>query len=371
MKNSVLLHVETYVLFATPKTFLLYYYFRWSLLRSVKTRQQRDGINTLNYTILDLEQKRLYTWVRISVNKTQIMADEPVHRTAMNVPKLKPIDVIKGGQNTSLQSSQNVPKKPDVQQVDVAKQRGGQQVPVAKHQVDGAGKQPDNAKQHPVKPVRVKLKSPKIVSWVPPEFNGTVPKNLTQYEPLPIKTLSPHDMKRREQSMAAQQAQALKLKQAASAAKVSMNNEIKVPVNIAANGAVLPAKNVINVNMKNRANAQNIHVQNVQKIENVPVKNTANAQNIPVKNVPKLGNNMPVKNNANTQSKTMHKLQIVGNKNIANFQNVRVNNNFAHSTSNTRQNLEKAERLFLKHVQNAAFIKRQEEQNAGPAGRGT
>lgn len=51
---------------------------RLKLLNQGPTRFRTDGLNSLNYTRLDYEAGKLYTWVLVSVNKDAILADADV-----------------------------------------------------------------------------------------------------------------------------------------------------------------------------------------------------------------------------------------------------------------------------------------------------
>ena len=48
-------------------------YFRDGYLKSWENRWFADGLNSLHYTILETEDRKLYTWYLIGINKDYIM----------------------------------------------------------------------------------------------------------------------------------------------------------------------------------------------------------------------------------------------------------------------------------------------------------
>ena len=53
----------------------------------MKQRQRHDGLNSLQYHVIKQQSKRLYTWILVSVNETQIMNSESIHKNNL-FPKL-------------------------------------------------------------------------------------------------------------------------------------------------------------------------------------------------------------------------------------------------------------------------------------------
>ncbi|XP_045196282.2 uncharacterized protein LOC123551417 [Mercenaria mercenaria] len=257
---------------------------RFMLLRTVKARRKTDGITSLKYKIEKTELRPLYTWILVSVNMTEILDAEPIHKSAyMNLRRshqLKKVEVDKPQHNNLVHRKvvqkvnqgkvvQSADKKqinetkiaqPDdktevnqekVVQVDEVKKGVNQgkvvQVVEAKEevnqgkvvqadnennrkQVSAAVKQEKynvdnnnpvktkdsvydakvNVKKNPVSVQKQQPNAPKLkltnglakrkritmVSWIPSEFNGILPTNLTKFEPLPI-IVPAHTLKRK------------------------------------------------------------------------------------------------------------------------------------------------------------------------------
>lgn len=53
----------------------------------MRDRYQSDGLNSLKYRVVKQELKRLYTRILVSVNETEIIESEPIHKKAF-VPKV-------------------------------------------------------------------------------------------------------------------------------------------------------------------------------------------------------------------------------------------------------------------------------------------
>ncbi|XP_070208322.1 uncharacterized protein [Littorina saxatilis] len=50
---------------------------RWKLLQSSGKRMLQDGLNTTRYNVTSLQHLPLYTWIKVSVNQTQILKNAP------------------------------------------------------------------------------------------------------------------------------------------------------------------------------------------------------------------------------------------------------------------------------------------------------
>ena len=49
------------------------YFFRFKLLSNASARGQDDGLNSMNFRLLSLEERELYTLVYIKVNETEVL----------------------------------------------------------------------------------------------------------------------------------------------------------------------------------------------------------------------------------------------------------------------------------------------------------
>ncbi|KAL5017201.1 hypothetical protein ScPMuIL_006790 [Solemya velum] len=59
---------------------------RMNNLKNAAKRSEYEGLSTLKYKILHLEQKKLYTWIHVAINETEIMADLR-NKTEMNTKR--------------------------------------------------------------------------------------------------------------------------------------------------------------------------------------------------------------------------------------------------------------------------------------------
>ncbi|XP_060606418.1 uncharacterized protein LOC132758734 isoform X2 [Ruditapes philippinarum] len=237
---------------------------RFMLLRTVKARQKTDGITSLKYKVEKMELTSLYTWILVSVNETEIIDAEPIHKLAAKhlrrgklLPNPNPVQgkVAQGKMNSQVNSgklskaiqpeiikpvqkvnvAQNDDKNKEIKQGNLvqseSKNQGlqGKEVksnvektsntksaakvnlamkntvkntvneknkdkpkdPTKNMQVKTDAKAASVPKLKPNEP-KIKLiaglarrKSIKFVSWIPNDFKGILPTNLTKFEPLP------------------------------------------------------------------------------------------------------------------------------------------------------------------------------------------
>ncbi|XP_045196286.2 beta-1,4-N-acetylgalactosaminyltransferase bre-4-like isoform X1 [Mercenaria mercenaria] len=54
------------------------------LFKTMKTRHSSDGLNSLKYDVIKQDYRRLYTWILVSINETEIIESEPIHKQAFN-----------------------------------------------------------------------------------------------------------------------------------------------------------------------------------------------------------------------------------------------------------------------------------------------
>ncbi|XP_045196287.2 beta-1,4-N-acetylgalactosaminyltransferase bre-4-like [Mercenaria mercenaria] len=50
------------------------------LFKTMKERYHSDGLNSLKYRLVKYELKQLYTWILVSINETEVMENEPIHK---------------------------------------------------------------------------------------------------------------------------------------------------------------------------------------------------------------------------------------------------------------------------------------------------
>lgn len=50
---------------------------RFAMLKTVNDRQDRDGLNSLTYKLLSIEERPLYTRINIDLNQTDVMNATP------------------------------------------------------------------------------------------------------------------------------------------------------------------------------------------------------------------------------------------------------------------------------------------------------
>ena len=173
---STIVYVSTII-----NVYFCHFINRWSLLKTVKSRQQQDGINSLNYTVLELEKKTLFTWILISVNQTELIQQSKETEKLASVAK----------------SANNKPAAQHPVKVQFPDNKGNFSISIQALPLPAENQQVV-AEQPKPRSVRTKLQNPKMVSWLPTGFNGTVPDNLTVFQPLPIKTPSAAELKRRQ-----------------------------------------------------------------------------------------------------------------------------------------------------------------------------
>ncbi|XP_052810590.1 uncharacterized protein LOC128238574 isoform X1 [Mya arenaria] len=158
---------------------------RFNILKSVRARRLVDGLSSLKYRVLERELRPLYTWILASVNATEIINDESIHKLVQppkKLPRHNPAS--KQGQNIRKQQKSGPVKRKAQQKPKVVKkpvvikQNNVQKEPTNKL----AKKLMDAAKR---KLLQRKL-NPSVISWVPNEFKGQLPTNLSKVEPLPI-----------------------------------------------------------------------------------------------------------------------------------------------------------------------------------------
>ncbi|KAL4233098.1 Beta-1 [Mactra antiquata] len=195
---------------------------RYTLLKTVKARQKTDGLTSLKYEVIKSELRNLYTWILISVNKSEIIENEPIHSRLLkdlkNAGKQKQKQAVvqiagqKPGQKSAIKVisdkqgkvaiNNNPPPQKVIQVKDTAnivKSNINQNNVEATN--NNKNNNPKNAnvennnknnkdppKKAPVKkPVRkVKAKMHAQVSWIPADFKGILPNPLTKFKPLPI-----------------------------------------------------------------------------------------------------------------------------------------------------------------------------------------
>lgn len=186
---------------------------RFMLLRTVKARRLTDGLSSLKYKLEKLEFRPLYTWILVSVNETELLDAEPIHKMAsMNLKRkavqFKPkvqfakaskrvqVNVVqndtKGKRNAD--ASQKAPKQisgnktKKVDKVDVS--TGNVKKVDVKEKIASIPKKkpsvPNPPMKHEVISSVAKRRNPTVVSWIPREFKGTIPKKLNQFDPLPV-----------------------------------------------------------------------------------------------------------------------------------------------------------------------------------------
>ena len=68
--------------------------FRFKLLKTVKMRQDSDGISSLKYKLIAFEKKPLFTWILVSVNMTEIVNSEPIHQHLVRPLKQSPAKIV-------------------------------------------------------------------------------------------------------------------------------------------------------------------------------------------------------------------------------------------------------------------------------------
>ena len=201
------------------------------MLKSTRARRVLDGINSLKYTRLKLEFRPLYTWIYVTLNKTEILhnkgilarvnavhallakraqeqkakkaqeqkakkAQEQIANKAAqkhkapqgnNAQNKKPVQKqgeTKIAQNIQGPSHSIKPKSKQIHQQKLAEAKRAQELAQRKNAQDmlAAQTQREATLAKLKKQVPGFFKSPQFISWVP--TNGTVPANLTIEERL-------------------------------------------------------------------------------------------------------------------------------------------------------------------------------------------
>ena len=115
---------------------------------------EADGLTSLKYEVIKMEKKPLYTWILVSVNMTEVLNNLPAHVGAKRKksPKVGTMEV-KELPATGNHSQAHL--KGD--KINKSSNKSNTKLPLKKH----------------VKPV--------FVDWIPSDFKGKIPANLTQY----------------------------------------------------------------------------------------------------------------------------------------------------------------------------------------------
>ncbi|XP_052807910.1 beta-1,4-galactosyltransferase 3-like isoform X2 [Mya arenaria] len=158
---------------------------RFHILKSVRARRLVDGLSSLKYRVLERELRPLYTWILASVNATEIMNDESIHELVQPPKKLPRHSLTsKHSQNISEQQKSGPVKMKAQQKPKVVKK------PVVIKQNNVQKKPTNKLPKKPMDAAKRKLLqrklNPSVISWVPKEFKGQLPTNLSKVEPLPI-----------------------------------------------------------------------------------------------------------------------------------------------------------------------------------------
>lgn len=175
-------------------------FFRHSLLRTSKARQKTDGLSSLKYNVIKLEFRSLYTWILISVNQSEIIENEPIHK--LTLKNLKNVKQSKKDVKGKLQNVNKIERKNQVQMISGKQDKlsgltfTNQQRNAQKQNSLRASDIDKTKAEMKMKPVEKKIikapvgnpksRRPTQISWIPKDFKGILPANLTKFLSLPV-----------------------------------------------------------------------------------------------------------------------------------------------------------------------------------------
>ena len=132
------------LLFCTP---------RFKMLNTGRLRYETDGLNSLNYTLVAVDKRRLYTIVRVHINKTQVVSTEPQYnprnlgttsKAPQNVPDFQvhiPRDEDRRTTDPQILSARNIARakasNADIEQTLLSELGGNEVMHGKRHTVDG------------------------------------------------------------------------------------------------------------------------------------------------------------------------------------------------------------------------------------------